>query len=202
MVSCSHTKDDMTILCCLVLWCAAVLRVPFPNQVVKCLSIMITSRQQELIEHAAGVTLRTHTVTAALSATAASPDPLLSNSSTNMSQASTCPSAAQMSASAVTATNSSVDEWDIVRVGSMRGHVSGASISTARSSPTQGAGSSAARGSNIGFLQPPRSVFWREGQAQVQPGRQQQQQQQTRLQPAPSQPQEQDVEQQQQQQPS
>jgi hypothetical protein len=195
-VSFSQTTDNMTMLGCLVLWCAAVLRAPFPTQVVKCLSIMITSRQQELIEHAAGVMLRTHTVTAALSATAASPDPLLSNSSTNMSQASTGPSAAQMSASAVTATNSSVDEWDIVRVGSMRGHVSGASISTARSSPTQGAGSSAARVSNIGFLQPPRSAFWREGQAQVQPGRQQQQQ--TRLQPAPSQPQEQDVEQQQQ----
>jgi hypothetical protein len=161
---------------------------------------MITSRQQELIERAAGVTLRTHTVTAALSGTAASldrVDPLLSNSSTNMSQASTGPSAAQMSASAVTATSSSVDEWDIVRVGSMRGHVSGTSISTSRSSPTQGAGSAAARGSKIGFLQPQRSALWREGQAQVQPGRQQQQQQ-TRLQPAPSQLQEQDVEQQQQ----
>lgn len=112
-------------------------------------------------------------MTAALSATAASPgcdDTLLSNSSTGASQVSTGPTGVQLSAVTTAASRSSVEEWDLVRIGSMRQHALGASSAMSRSSPARAAAAScngALPHSASGLSQMSgSSVLWRSGQQQ------------------------------------
>lgn len=125
---------------CYVQLCHAVLTVGCvhgcvcvsASQVLRCINIMITSRQQELIEQASGVSTRQHTMTAAVSAAAAA----LHGDDTRSQPSCSHTSAGIIAADACqpTTSTSSNGEWDIVRIGSMR-HVSGASNATSRSSP-------------------------------------------------------------------
>jgi hypothetical protein len=96
-------------VCTLLLCCC--------RQVLTCINIMITSRQQELMEQAAGVSTHTHTRTTSLQHLPLPAAGSLS-SALNTTGAALGP---DLTISVTAATSLSISgEWDIVRVGSMR----------------------------------------------------------------------------------
>lgn len=115
---------------------------PTFHEVVRCINIMITSRQQEL---AAGIPARQHTMTATISS---SPCPLQGEDSQPSHAGTTGPLLTTADACVVTdagaatisTSSNSNGEWDIVRVGSMRdmSGSSAAAVSSRSNAPRLG----------------------------------------------------------------